>query len=107
MPRASSRTRRKALRLPDFSPASAFSPPVPRLVPIPLEDDRAVRPAEPERVRQGVLEVDRTRPVGHEVEIATLARIVEVEGGGQDLVADRQRQDAGLEAAGRSQQVSG
>ena len=43
----------------------------------------------------------------HKVQIATFVRIVEIGGGRNDLLAQRQHRDAGFQSAGAAQQVAG
>src|SRR3954454_22430948 len=74
---------------------------------VPLQDDRRVGAAEAEGVAGAVFEVDLAGRVGDEVEVAPLARLVEVDGRRQDLVTHGEGQDAGLQTSGRSQQVAG
>ena len=73
-----------------------------------LEEQRAVGPAEAEGVSQGVLEFGLLGMVGDEVQgVALRVGIFQINGRRKALVAQCEHGDAGLQAAGAAQQVSG
>src|SRR5262249_3745518 len=69
------------------------------------ENDRSVGAAESKRIGERVSQRHLTRRVGHVVQIATFARLMQVDGGRRHLIAKRQHGEYGLDAAGRSQQM--
>src|SRR6185503_13522433 len=68
---------------------------------------RAVRAAKAERVRERVFDSRLARLVGNTVEIAFGVLVLQVDRRRQDLVTDHQRGDAGLESACRAEQMPG
>ena len=70
-------------------------------------EQRGVGAAEPERVRERVGDVGLARHLRHVVEIAVDVRVVEVDGGRQELMMDGEDRDAGLEPARGAEQVPG
>src|SRR4029077_6573267 len=73
----------------------------------PFEQERGVRAAEAERVRQRVLDLHRALDLRDVVEVAVLVRAIEVHGRGRDLVVHGKRGDARLQTSGGTEQVSG
>ena len=67
---------------------------------VPLEEERRVRTAEPERVRQRVADRHRPLHMWHVIEIALRVGVVQIDGRWRDLMVHGQRRDAGLEPAG-------
>src|SRR5262245_105172 len=74
---------------------------------VPREEERPVRPPEAEGVAQRVADLHLAGLVGHAVEVALGVRGLVVDRRGEDLVAEGEGGDAGLEAARRPQQVPG
>src|SRR5439155_20596931 len=72
-----------------------------------LEEERRVRAAEPERVRQRVLHRHRALLVRYVIEVALLVRMLEVDRGRHELMMHGERRDAGLEPAGGAEKVPG
>src|SRR5579884_2786850 len=72
-----------------------------------LEEEGGVGAAEAEGVRERVADVRRATMIGDVVEVAGGVGELVVDGGGQDLVAQGQDADAGLEAAGAAEQMAG
>src|SRR5712691_11747344 len=70
------------------------------------EDQRCISAAEPERVRQHVVDPALPRLVRHEVDVAGGRRIVEVEGRRDHIVAQRQDREYRLGAAGSAEQMA-
>src|SRR3954471_6622208 len=71
-----------------------------------LEEQGAVRPAETERVAERVFHTRFAGVVGDAIEIALRVLIIEVDGRGQALVAQREHRDAGFESTGAAEQVT-
>ena len=74
----------------------------PLLRPAP-EKQRAVSPAEAERIGHGVLHVRLPGVVGDVVKIALRIRIIQVRSRRQNLVAEREYGDARLKSAGAAE----
>src|SRR3972149_10630571 len=71
-----------------------------------LEEQRAVRATEAERVAEHVAQPGLARLVRHAVEVALGVLILDVDRRRDQLVPERERRDPGLEPAGRAEQVS-
>src|SRR5215471_13115869 len=65
-----------------------------------LEQQRPVRAAKAERIRERVANAHRTLRVRRVVEVARGIRLIEVDRGRGDLFTHRERRDAGFEPAG-------
>src|SRR6185295_15086929 len=72
-----------------------------------LENQRGIRSAETERIGERVVHGGFARNVGHVVQIALRIGVKLIDGRRQDLVAQRQHADAGLQTARAAQQVAG
>src|SRR4029077_12614840 len=73
----------------------------------PLQDEAAVGAAEAEGVREHVLDLLLARRIRHVVEVALGVGIRVVDRRWKHAVVHGERADAGLEAAGRAEQVAG
>src|SRR6266496_93240 len=69
-----------------------------------LEQECPVRAPEAEGVGEGVADLGLPGPVGDDVQVAGGILVLEVDGRGQDLVAQGEGGDPGLEAARRAQE---
>src|SRR5262249_751436 len=72
-----------------------------------LEQQAAVRPAEPEGIGKHVLKLGFARLVGNVIEVAFGIGIFEVCGRRNHLIAQREHANAGFQAAGAAQQMTG
>ena len=72
-----------------------------------LHHQSAVGATEAEGVGKRHIELGLASGARHEVQVALLVRILEVESAGENLLPDRQSQEATLEAACRTQQMTG
>src|SRR5882724_12364131 len=72
-----------------------------------LEEQRSVGTAEAERIAERIFHGGFASMVGHVVEVALGILVVEVDGGREALIAQRQHSDAGFESAGAAEQVPG
>src|SRR5580700_3518817 len=72
-----------------------------------FEEQSGIGAAEPERIRQCVLDIGLARLVGHVIEVARRVGMVVVDGGRQDLIAQGEHAYACLETAGTPEQVTG
>src|SRR6185312_9332622 len=70
------------------------------------EDQRRVGAAEAEGVGQGVIDFPLLRRMRHQIEVATLGGVVEIEGRRNDAVADRENRENRLDAAGGAEQMA-
>src|SRR4030081_4005245 len=70
------------------------------------EHQRGVGPPETEGIRQHGVDLPLLRLVGHEVAWGVERRIVEIDGGRRDVVANRQNREDRLDGAGRAQQMA-
>src|SRR3989304_3348871 len=70
------------------------------------EDQRGVGAAEAERVRQRDIDIALARLVRHQVDRGFDRRVVEVDGGRGDPVADRQDREDRLDRAGGAEQMA-
>src|SRR5262245_10279800 len=74
---------------------------------VPLEQQRRIRPAEAETVREGVTHGGISGLIGDVIEVAFGVGIFEVDCRRQDLAADDQRGDSGFKPTGAAEQVAG
>src|SRR3990170_4136711 len=72
-----------------------------------FEQQGGVGAAEAEGIRQGVLHFSLARLVGNVIQVAGRVGLLIVDGRGENLVAQRQNADAGLQSAGAAQQMAG
>src|SRR5688572_10081486 len=71
-----------------------------------FQDQRPVRAPEAEGVGKGILKVHLPGMMRDEVEVAALPRFVQVQRRREGLVFHGQRQDSGLQAARRSEEMA-
>ena len=73
----------------------------------PPEYKTSIGTAEAEGIREGIFHLDFAGSVWHKIQIAVFARVLEVHGRRNNLVAQRQHGDAGLQPSSAAQQVAG